>query len=241
MNKFQILVVEDDAPIRNLMATTLKTHDYKYLLAQNGEEAIIQASTHDPDVVFLDLGLPDMDGVEIIKKIREWSNMPIIVISARSEDEDKIEALDAGADDYLTKPFSVEELLARLRVMQRRIALLQLDNNVNKSSIYTNGKLKIDYVAGCAYKDDEELKLTPIEYKLLCILAKNTGKVLTHKYITQKIWGSAWDSNVASLRVFMATLRKKLGNDSNSYIQTHVGIGYRMLKVETNIEDELSS
>lgn len=211
MNKFQILVVEDDDPIRNLMATTLKTHDYKYLLAQNGEEAIIQASTHDPDVVFLDLGLPDMDGVEIIKKIREWSNMPIIVISARSEDEDKIEALDAGADDYLTKPFSVEELLARLRVMQRRIALLQLDNNVNKSSIYTNGKLKIDYVAGCAYKDDEELKLTPIEYKLLCILAKNTGKVLTHKYITQKIWGSAWDSNVASLRVFMATLRKKTG------------------------------
>jgi len=241
MNKFQILVVEDDSPIRNLIATTLKTHNYKYLLAQNGEEAIIQASTHDPDVVFLDLGLPDMDGVEIIKKIREWSNMPIIVISARSEDEDKIEALDAGADDYLTKPFSVEELLARLRVMQRRIALLQLDNNVNKSSIYTNGKLKIDYVAGCAYKDDEELKLTPIEYKLLCILAKNTGKVLTHKYITQKIWGSAWDSNVASLRVFMATLRKKLGNDSNSYIQTHVGIGYRMLKVETNIEDEMSS
>ena len=239
MNKFQILVVEDDAPIRNLIATTLKTHNYKYLLAQNGEEAIIQASTHDPDVVFLDLGLPDMDGVEIIKKIREWSNMPIIVISARSEDEDKIEALDAGADDYLTKPFSVEELLARLRVMQRRIALLQVDNNVNKSSIYTNGKLKIDYVAGCAYKDDEELKLTPIEYKLLCILAKNTGKVLTHKYITQKIWGSAWDSNVASLRVFMATLRKKLGNDSNSYIQTHVGIGYRMVKVETNIEDEV--
>lgn len=239
MNKFQILVVEDDSPIRNLIATTLKTHDYKYLLAQNGEEAIIQASTHNPDVIFLDLGLPDIDGVEIIKKIREWSNMPIIVISARSEDEDKIEALDAGADDYLTKPFSVEELLARLRVMQRRIALLQLDNNVNKNLIYTNGKLKIDYVAGCAYKNDEELKLTPIEYKLLCILAKNTGKVLTHKYITQKIWGSAWDSNVASLRVFMATLRKKLGNDSNSYIQTHIGIGYRMLKVETNIEDEM--
>ena len=239
MNKFQILVVEDDSPIRNLIATTLKTHDNKYLLAQNGEEAIIQASTHNPDVIFLDLGLPDMDGVEIIKKIREWSNMPIIVISARSEDEDKIEALDAGADDYLTKPFSVEELLARLRVMQRRIALLQLDNNVNKNLIYTNGKLKIDYVAGCAYKNDEELKLTPIEYKLLCILAKNTGKVLTHKYITQKIWGSAWDSNVASLRVFMATLRKKLGNDSNSYIQTHIGIGYRMLKVETNIEDEM--
>ena len=234
MNKFQILVVEDDPPIRNLISTTLKTHDYKYLLAKNGEEAILQASTCGPDVVFLDLGLPDVDGIEVIKRIREWSNMPIIVISARSEDEDKIEALDAGADDYLTKPFSVEELLARLRVMQRRIAILQSDNNVVESSVYENGKLKIDYAAGCAYRDGEELKLTPIEYKLLCLLAKNTGKVLTHKYITQKIWGSAWDSNVASLRVFMATLRKKLENESDSvaYIQTHVGIGYRMLKAD---------
>ena len=234
MNKFQILVVEDDPPIRNLIATTLKTHEYKYLLAKNGEEAILQASSYAPDVVFLDLGLPDIDGVEIIKRIREWSNMPIIVISARSEDEDKIEALDAGADDYLTKPFSVEELLARLRVMQRRIALLKSDSEINEKSVYTNGRLKIDYAAGCAYIEDAELKLTPIEYKLLCLLAQNTGKVLTHKYITQKIWGSAWDSNVASLRVFMATLRKKLEDENASvvYIQTHVGIGYRMLKVD---------
>ena len=234
MNKFQILVVEDDPPIRNLIATTLKTHEYKYLLAKNGEEAILQASSYAPDVVFLDLGLPDIDGIEIIKRIREWSNMPIIVISARSEDEDKIEALDAGADDYLTKPFSVEELLARLRVMQRRIALLKSDSEINEKSVYTNGRLKIDYAAGCAYIEDAELKLTPIEYKLLCLLAQNTGKVLTHKYITQKIWGSAWDSNVASLRVFMATLRKKLEDENASvvYIQTHVGIGYRMLMVD---------
>lgn len=234
MNKFQILVIEDDPPIRNLIATTLKTHEYKYLLAKNGEEAILQASSYAPDVVFLDLGLPDIDGIEIIKRIREWSNMPIIVISARSEDEDKIEALDAGADDYLTKPFSVEELLARLRVMQRRIALLKSDSEINEKSVYTNGRLKIDYAAGCAYIEDAELKLTPIEYKLLCLLAQNTGKVLTHKYITQKIWGSAWDSNVASLRVFMATLRKKLEDENASvvYIQTHVGIGYRMLKVD---------
>ena len=234
MNKFQILVVEDDPPIRNQIATTLKTHEYKYLLAKNGEEAILQASSYAPDVVFLDLGLPDIDGIEIIKRIREWSNMPIIVISARSEDEDKIEALDAGADDYLTKPFSVEELLARLRVMQRRIALLKSDSEINEKSVYTNGRLKIDYAAGCAYIEDAELKLTPIEYKLLCLLAQNTGKVLTHKYITQKIWGSAWDSNVASLRVFMATLRKKLEDENASvvYIQTHVGIGYRMLKVD---------
>ena len=234
MNKPLVLVVEDDTPVCNLITTTLKTHEYRYLSAPNGASAVMEALSHNPDIVLLDLGLPDMDGVEIIRKIRSWSNMPIIVISARSEDEDKIEALDAGADDYLTKPFSVEELLARLRVMQRRIALLKSDSEINEKSVYTNGRLKIDYAAGCAYIEDAELKLTPIEYKLLCLLAQNTGKVLTHKYITQKIWGSAWDSNVASLRVFMATLRKKLEDENASvaYIQTHVGIGYRMLKVD---------
>lgn len=234
MNKTQILVVEDDSPIRNLITTTLKTNNYRYLTAVNGESAISQTASHNPDIILLDLGLPDIDGVEVIKKIRTWTNTPIIVISARTEDADKIEALDAGADDYLTKPFSVEELLARLRVMQRRIALLKSDSEINEKSVYTNGRLKIDYAAGCAYIEDAELKLTPIEYKLLCLLAQNTGKVLTHKYITQKIWGSAWDSNVASLRVFMATLRKKLEDENASvvYIQTHVGIGYRMLKVD---------
>ena len=125
MNKTLILVVEDDRPIRNLIVTTLKTHDYKYLAAENGSSAILEASSHNPDIVLLDLGLPDMEGVEVIKKIRTWSNMPIIVISARSEDTDKIEALDAGADDYITKPFSVEELLARIRVAQRRLAITQ--------------------------------------------------------------------------------------------------------------------
>ena len=234
MNKFKILVVEDDSPVRNLITTTLKTHDYLFVTASSGQEAIMQASTCNPDVVFLDLGLPDMDGVEVIKRIREWSNMPIIVISARSDDEDKIEALDMGADDYLTKPFSVEELLARLRVMQRRIALLTSETGLGENSVYTNGQLKIDFVARCAYLKDEELKLTPIEYKLLCLLAKNTGKVLTHTYITQKIWGSSWQNDVASLRVFMATLRKKLesGVDSSQYIQTHIGVGYRMMRVD---------
>ena len=232
MNKPTILVVEDDNPVRNLMVTTLKTHEYKYLTAQNGAEAIMEASSHNPDVVFLDLGLPDMDGIDVIKKIREWSNMPIIVISARSDDEDKIEALDAGADDYLTKPFSVEELLARLRVTVRRLALMKTDTDV-ESSVYTNGNLTIDYSAGCAMLAGEEIKLTPIEYKLLCLLAKNTGKVLTHTFITQNIWGRSWDNDVASLRVFMVTLRKKIESlpDSPQYIQTHVGIGYRMLKV----------
>lgn len=232
MNKFQILVVEDDPPIRNLIATTLKTHEYKYLLAKNGEEAILQASSYAPDVVFLDLGLPDIDGIEIIKRIREWSNMPIIVISARSEDEDKIEALDAGADDYLTKPFSVDELLARLRVTVRRLSLMQTDMTQNKS-VFENGDLKIDYAAGCAYLNGEELHLTPIEYKLLILLSRNVGRVLTYTYITKNIWGSSWENDLASLRVFMATLRKKIEKDVNSpqYIQTHIGIGYRMLRV----------
>ena len=231
MNKPLILVVEDDAPVRNLITTTLKAHDYKFITAQNGNNAIMEASSHNPDIVLLDLGLPDMDGVEAIERIRTWSEMPIIVISARSEDKDKIDALDAGADDYLTKPFSVEELLARLRVTQRRLAS---NRNESISSVFTNGALKLDYAAGCAYLGDEELHLTPIEYKILCLLAANVGKVLTHTFITQKTWGAAWENNVASLRVFMATLRKKIevAPDSPQYIQTHIGVGYRMMRVE---------
>ncbi len=233
MNKLRILVVEDDTPIRNLISTTLKAHDYKYITAENGENAVIQASTHNPDIILLDLGLPDIDGVEIIRKIRTWSNVPIIVISARNEDSDKIEALDNGADDYLTKPFSVEELLARIRVTARRLAMLHANSEAN-DSIFINGKLKIDYAAGCAFICGEELHLTPIEYKLLCLMSQNVGKVLTHTFITQKVWGNSWDNDVASLRVFMATLRKKLevAPDSPQYIQTHIGVGYRMIKVE---------
>ena len=233
MNKLSILVVEDDASVKNLIITTLKTHDYRYLSAPNGQSAIMEASSHNPDIILLDLGLPDMDGIEVIKKIRTWSNLPIIVISARSEDTDKIDALDAGADDYLTKPFSVEELLARLRVTQRRLAVMQGDRGTD-AAIFQNGALKIDYAAGCAYLAGKELHLTPIEYKLLCLLSRNVGKVLTHTYITQNIWGSSWDNDVASLRVFMATLRKKLESVPNSpqYIQTHIGVGYRMLRVE---------
>lgn len=232
MNKASILVVEDDAPVRNLITTTLKTHEYRYLTATTGETAIMEASCHNPDIILLDLGLPDMDGVEVIQRIRTWSNLPIIVISARSEDSDKIVALDAGADDYLTKPFSVEELLARLRATQRRLSVVQ-NEYLTVDSVFTNGELRVDYAAGCAYLGEEELHLTPIEYKLLCLLSKNVGKVLTHTFITQKIWGSSWDNDIASLRVFMATLRKKLENrpDSPQYIQTHIGVGYRMVKI----------
>ena len=233
MNKTLILTVEDDRPVRNLIVTTLKTHDYKYLTAENGNEAVMEAASHNPDIILLDLGLPDMDGIEVIQRIRTWSNMPIIVISARSEESDKIEALDAGADDYLTKPFSVEELLARLRVTERRLKLMRSGPEAG-APVFINGDLKIDYAAGCAYLKGEELHLTPIEYKLLCILSHNVGKVLTHTYITQQIWGSSWEKDIASLRVFMATLRKKLEADSGSaqYIQTHIGIGYRMLRVD---------
>lgn len=233
MNKPLILVVEDDPPVRNLITTTLKTNDYRYLSAQNGQTALLEASSHNPDIILLDLGLPDMDGVEVIRNIRSWSNLPIIVISARSEDSDKIEALDAGADDYLTKPFSVEELLARLRVTQRRLSFMSAEI-LAASSVFINGELRVDYAGGCAFLHDKEIHLTPIEYKLLCLLSKNVGKVLTHTFITQNIWGRCWDNDVASLRVFMATLRKKLEPepDSPQYIQTHIGIGYRMLKVE---------
>lgn len=233
MNKPLVLVVEDDRPVRNLIVTTLKSHDYRYLTAENGKTAIMEASSHNPDIVLLDLGLPDIDGTEVITNIRGWSNMPIIVISARSEDSDKITALDAGADDYLTKPFSVEELLARLRVTQRRLLLLKSSNDVGKP-VFQNGELKIDYAAGCVYLNDEEMHLTPIEYKLLCLLSHNVGKVLTHTYITMQIWGSSRENDIASLRVFMATLRKKLEPEktSSQYIQTHIGIGYRMLRVD---------
>ena len=222
--KVSILVVEDDKAIRNFISATLDIHSYNCFTAENGEQAMILATSHKPDIIILDLGLPDIDGVDIIKKIRAWSNCPIIVVSARSEDKDKIEALDSGADDYLTKPFSVDELLARIRVAIRK---LNYDNTKKEESTeFINGDLKIDYVSGCVFVGKQETHLTPIEYKLLCLLAKNVGKVLTHTYILKEIWGVAYESEVPSLRVFMATLRK------NTYIQTHIGVGYRLVRIQ---------
>ena len=172
MDKTQILVVEDDRSVQNLITVTLKAEGYRYLTAVTGQAAVIAAATHNPDIVLLDLGLPDMDGVEVIRRIRSWSNMPIIVISARSEDTDKIDALDAGADDYLTKPFSVAELLARLRVTLRRITNVSAEPT---ASVFENGDLRIDYSAGCVSLAGEEIRLTPIEYKLLCLLSRKTA------------------------------------------------------------------
>ena len=230
MDKWKVMVVEDDAPVRHLITASLSAEDYTVIVAQTAAEAVHLATTRNPYMILLDLGLPDGDGVEVIKQIRVWTETPIIVISARDEDTDKIEALDAGADDYLTKPFSVAELLARLRSTQRRLAYLAAGNT---DAVFRNGDLVIDYAAGRAYLAGQELKLTPIEYRLLCLLAQNVGKILTHKYITQKIWGIGWENNIASLRVFMATLRKKLetSQDSPTYIQTQIGVGYRMLKL----------
>ena len=232
-HKLDILLIEDEKNICNFMETTLIAEGYKVLKAHTGKEGLSLLTSCCPVLVLLDLGLPDMDGTEVIQRIRSWTSTPIIVISARSEDRDKIDALDYGADDYLTKPFSVEELLARLRVTQRRLAAAPAGTQADNSK-FVNGRLKVDYAAGCAYLGEEELHLTPIEYKLLCILSKNVGKVLTHAYLTKEVWGSSWENDVASLRVFTATLRKKLEKAPGSpqYIQTHIGVGYRMLKVE---------
>ena len=215
------------------MAATLDANAYQCYTADDGEKAIFYATVKRPDIIILDLGLPDVDGVEIIKKVRSWSGCPIIVVSARSEDKDKITALDAGADDYLTKPFSMEELLARLRVAQRKIAALGRNASA-ESPVFTNGGLTIDYGAGTVSVDGQQIHLTPMEYKLICLLAKNMGRVLTHSYILKELWGQAFESDVPSLRVFMATLRKKIEKNTADpkYIQTHVGVGYKMLQVE---------
>ena len=209
----------------------MESQDYQYRIASTGASAIMEALSYKPEVMILDLGLPDTDGIEVIKKIRAWSNMPIIVVSARSENTDKVAALDAGADDYLTKPFSVDELLARLRVALRRVRH-DRQRLSEESSVYENGGLRIDYAAGCVYLDGSEIHLTPIEFKLLVLLANNTGKVLTHNYILREVWGNPAASDMRSLRVYMATLRKKLEKNTSEpkYIQTHIGVGYRMLR-----------
>ncbi|MEA4966250.1 MAG: response regulator transcription factor [Oscillospiraceae bacterium] len=228
MPKPLILVVEDDRPVRNLIALTLETQGYRYKTAEKASEAIMASVSYQPDLIILDLGLPDMDGVEIIKKTRTWSNMPIIVVSARGEDSDKIAALDAGADDYLTKPFSVDELLARLRVALRRLQFMQGAD----STVFVNGGLTIDYAAGCASIDGAEIHLSPIEYKLLCLMSHNVGKVLTHNSFLREIWQNTLPNDSPSLRVYMATLRKKIELPlGQKLIQTHAGIGYRMLRL----------
>ena len=227
-----LLVVEDDPTVRNFIATTLDAHGYRRICVGAGRAAIAAAQEQRPDIVLLDLGLPDMDGVRVVEAIREWSEMPVIVVSARTEDADKIAALDAGADDYLTKPFSVGELLARIRTTLRRLRYQRAGVETAPAHVFRNGELAIDYGAGVASMGGVELHLTPIEYKLLVLLSHNVDKVLTHQFILREVWGSTSKKDLASLRVFMGTLRKKLEADPAHprYIQTHVGVGYRMLR-----------
>lgn len=232
MDNELILVADGDRRICNLINITLQAHDYKCITASGGESAILLASSNNPAAVLLELNLPDMDGTEVIRKIRSWSDVPIVVVSSRCEDHDKVMALDAGADDYVTKPFSVEELLARLRVMERRHT--HCNPETNSSSVFYNGSLRIDYASNCVYLNENEIHLTPIEYRILCMLAHNCGKVLTHTDITREIWGNSWESTITTLRTFVASLRRKLEADHNrEYIHTHTSVGYRMVHIES--------
>lgn len=227
-----ILVVEDDHSVRNLVSTTLQTHGYQFDAMINGESALLAMTSHHYDIILLDLGLPDQDGIDIIKTVRTFSIIPIIVLSARSSSEDKIAALDAGADDYLTKPFNIDELLARVRSTLRRAEYLQ-NMTTQEETVFENGDLKINYLSATVSLKGKEIHLMPIEYNLLCLLAKNVGKVLTYQFILDKIWKNALESDLSSLRVYMTTLRKKIDKqyaDDQKYIQTHIGIGYRMVR-----------
>jgi len=230
MNEMKILVVEDDRSVSNLITTTLKINHYSYTAASTGGEAVSLCASHRPDLILLDLGLPDMDGIEVIRTVRSWSSAVIIIISARGEDSDKITALDAGADDYLTKPFSIDELLARIRAAQRRMQYIT--GTEPESALFTNGDLVIDYTSRSVTVAGREVHLTAIEYKLLTLLAQNAGKVLTHSYIIDRIWGGGVETDIVSLRVYMTSLRKKLhaASPSGSLIQTHIGVGYQMLR-----------
>lgn len=221
-----ILVVEDDKYIMSLIRMLLKDEGYKSFYAATGKEAIGLFYSNNPDITLLDLGLPDMDGIEVIRQIREKSNTPIIVVSAREEESDIINALDCGADDYLTKPFYNGELLARIRVAQRKIISMTNPDNVE---VFTCENLTVDYTKGLVFVDEKEVHLTPMEYKLLKLLIANRGKVLTHNYIINQIWGYGEVGDAKSLRVFMASLRRKIEKDTANprFVLTQMGIGYR--------------
>lgn len=223
-----ILIVDDENSIRSFLQVSIETQGYKCIDAANGSNALMMAVSYNPDILILDLGLPDMDGLEVIKKLRTISQIPIIIISARGHDREKVEALDAGADDYLTKPFSVTELLARIRVILRHKS--NDNSSAEENLTYRIKDLMIDTNKHRVWYNDEEIRLTPNEYRVLVLLAKNQGKVLTHKFITENIWGSTKSEDTQSLRVCMGNLRRKLGEDPSQpkYIITEIGVGYRL-------------
>jgi two-component system KDP operon response regulator KdpE len=226
-----ILLVEDDPPIRNFIQASLRSQGYRFLAVDKGEEAIAQASSHVPDLLILDLGLPDLDGMEVIRRVREWSRMPIIIVSARGKERSKVEALDAGADDYLTKPFGAGELLARIRVAFRHASSLPQQAAEGAPSMFCVRGLEVDLEKRRIVVDGKPIHLTPIEYRLIALLVRHAGKVLTHRFILKEVWGPGSVEDTQYLRVFMATLRRKIEADpaQPKYLLTEVGVGYRLL------------
>jgi len=223
MNKAEILVIDDEAPIRKLLEITLESNEYKVWLAETGKEGILLAVNHPPELILLDLGLPDKSGHEILKELRTWYNKAIIILSVQDSEEEIVKALDNGATDYLTKPFRTAELLARIRSVIRR------NQTQNDNSLLTSGNLEIDFVARIIKRDNETLKLTATEFNLLALFMKNVGRVLTHQYILKEIWGVGYQTETQYLRVFVATLRKKIEENPNQpkHIITESGVGYR--------------
>ena len=227
MNNTTILIVEDDKTIQNFLKVTLKTQNYNYIIAETGLSGLSLFYANRPDLVLLDLGLPDIEGIEVLKQIRQNSSIPIIVVSARSSETEKVMALDYGSDDYVTKPFNAAELLARIRAALRHC----LKEKVSEP-IFELDYLKVDFERRHVWVKDQEIHLTPIEYKMLVLLITNRGKVLTHHFIQDNVWGYETTDDYQSLRVFMANIRRKIEIDSSSphFIITEVGVGYRFVE-----------
>jgi two-component system, OmpR family, KDP operon response regulator KdpE len=222
-----VLVIEDEAQIRRFLRATLTANGYRLLEATTAQEGLVQAATRQPEIVILDLGLPDLDGLEVTRRLREWTTVPIIVLSARGQESDKVTALDAGADDYLTKPFSVGELLARLRVALRHAARTSQEPG---EPIFTVGDLRVDLARRQVYIAEQQVHLTPIEYKLLTTLVRYAGRVVTHRQLLQEGWGPGHTEASHYLRVYMGQLRHKLEADPTRprYLVTEPGVGYRL-------------
>lgn len=221
-----ILIVEDEPQMLRFLRASLGTHGYRLVESTTGSDGLTQAAARNPDIILLDLGLPDLDGLEVTRRIREWTKTPIIVLSARGQDEDKINALDAGADDYLTKPFSVGELLARIRVALRHIAA----GASEEAPVFTLDALRVDLAKREVKRGDEDVHLTPTEYRLLGTLIKHAGKVVTHRQLLKEVWGPPYVEHTQYLRVFMAQLRQKLEPDPAKprYLLNEPGVGYRL-------------
>jgi two-component system, OmpR family, KDP operon response regulator KdpE len=223
---YSVVLIEDEAQIRRFVRTALEAEGCTVNEADCAGRGIIEAGTRKPDLIVLDLGLPDRDGIEVIREIRGWSGVPILILSARSQESEKVRALDAGADDYLTKPFGIAELQARVRALLRRVARAATEN-----ALVELGELRVDLVKRQVWRGASEIRLTPIEYKLLAVLVANLGRVVTHRQLLREVWGPSHVDDTHYLRVYMAGLRKKLEADPNlpQHLRTEPGVGYRLL------------